>query len=520
MSSLAPPPRNSPSTQTATRFALVVIAIGVLVYSLSPFEPSLVVAEFPDRLREAFNPQAPDLGLKLVGHFFAFLMLGTAIELAFGPRLREIRILPLICLVALGCLIVETLQFIQSDRHARVVDLICNITAVSGAILLLGRLDATKPVRLALVRVLTQRMDLWMAGLFTIGFVAWISAGLYPAFFLQTKSWDSGMEFCLVNETDGSRPWLGNLAFVGLYDRSLSKSAVEDLNEAASPEDRDAARIRLGLALGYSFDESPSGQILPSGTIASPDFAIPLPDEYISTTSNPSALVIDEPISLRPDHPVGPLAERLIESGAFSIEVGIKAMDTLQTGPARIVTWSDGPYRRNFTLAQDGADLEFRVRNGVNGENGLVHALRIRGAVDASPQRFFATYDHGVSTIRDQTGRSLSSVDLREPFVYLGLGANEGGRIAGALLLVCLVGLPLSLLLHRQPPVSRHAIALSTVMIIGSLPFLATCLQVGGPLHLNLLFWNLVACCTAYPLLLGFVSSGQERAASEATGIR
>jgi len=54
----------------------------------------------------------------------------------------------------------------------------------------------------------------------------------------------------------------------------------------------------------------------------------------------------------------------------FTVEVMFRTSSIFQTGPARIVSASNGPHHRNFSLVQDGRSLQIRVRTSENGRNG------------------------------------------------------------------------------------------------------------------------------------------------------
>lgn len=62
--------------------------------------------------------------------------------------------------------------------------------------------------------------------------------------------------------------------------------------------------------------------------------------------------------------------EAAIASGYLDIELELRTAATDQTGPARILTLSDGPLRRNFMVAQKGKNLIVRARREEADENG------------------------------------------------------------------------------------------------------------------------------------------------------
>ncbi|MCL5883931.1 MAG: VanZ family protein [Deltaproteobacteria bacterium] len=52
----------------------------------------------------------------------------------------------------------------------------------------------------------------------------------------------------------------------------------------------------------------------------------------------------------------------LMRGNGITIEVWVKPSDTIQGGPARILSYSFDPWLRNFTLGQEGSDLLLRLR--------------------------------------------------------------------------------------------------------------------------------------------------------------
>jgi len=59
------------------------------------------------------------------------------------------------------------------------------------------------------------------------------------------------------------------------------------------------------------------------------------------------------------------------KSGQLSIEAVLMTHDARQVGPARIISFSADPYKRNFTLGQQDSRLVLRLRTPSAGENGM-----------------------------------------------------------------------------------------------------------------------------------------------------
>lgn len=89
--------------------------------------------------------------------------------------------------------------------------------------------------------------------------------------------------------------------------------------------------------------------------------------------------------------------DELTGSGEFTIEVWGQPANLTQTGPARIVSISDGSANRNVTLGQgpfggSGTDMEFRLRTTTTNNNGLPGVV-IPGTVTTNETHYVVTWD-------------------------------------------------------------------------------------------------------------------------------
>jgi hypothetical protein len=66
-----------------------------------------------------------------------------------------------------------------------------------------------------------------------------------------------------------------------------------------------------------------------------------------------------------------PLIDRVSRSGELTVEVWLTPDDLRQRGPARIVTLSNDPSHRNFTVGQEGDRFDVRLRSTKTSDNGL-----------------------------------------------------------------------------------------------------------------------------------------------------
>jgi hypothetical protein len=88
------------------------------------------------------------------------------------------------------------------------------------------------------------------------------------------------------------------------------------------------------------------------------------------------------------------LLETLPQTGQMSLEVLLKTDSLEQGGPARIISFSNNPMSRNFTLGQEGNGLSFRLRTTQTDDNGMYPSLTAPGVFKKDcVQHLVVTYD-------------------------------------------------------------------------------------------------------------------------------
>ena len=88
------------------------------------------------------------------------------------------------------------------------------------------------------------------------------------------------------------------------------------------------------------------------------------------------------------------LRRKLMKADQLSIEVVLRTDSLNQVGPARILSFSRNSACRNFTLAQNGNGLEFRLRTTETDFNGIFPSLLVPGVFDDQTfQQLIVTYD-------------------------------------------------------------------------------------------------------------------------------
>ncbi len=175
-----------------------------------------------------------------------------------------------------------------------------------------------------------------------------------------------------------------------------------------------AARAARGLQVLYTFDAGKGDTIVDRSGVGKP---LNLKIEKMSAVRWRSGV-----LSVRSSariHSIGS-AKKIVDavkrSGAVTVEAWISSASSSQEGPARIVSLSDGPSRRNMTLGQDGDRYDVRFRTSSTSNNGTPStASSARAATRA--------LTHVVYT-RDRTGKTT---------IYLNGKLQTAKRVAGGL---------------------------------------------------------------------------------------
>jgi VanZ family protein len=497
---------NSPPLRLVTeRWLLVLVATLVVAYTLAPFGFSFPPTELLARMR-AMTALPTFLELfKLGGHVVGFCILGGLFAAVYETTLARARQWHFVSGAAAFCLTLELMQFFAEGRHARLTDLICNFSGLCLGARTSVRWPRIRAVRAVLIDQGRRHSIRIQNGILALGAVIWFGAGLYPATGVLRLDWDKDFHLVVGNETDGNESWLGEIQYLGIYTRALdpqrSRMWCQGL-ERNGPES--------GLLVGYDFTVGKTNEVVPTGLLSTENLGLDVPLDSTWTASG-GGILLAKPSLLSSRGPDFKLTEAIMAAGEFSLAAAVRPLHRSQTGPARIVSLSDGIWSRNFMLGQEKSDLVFRVRNGVNGTNGLTHALRMRDAVHEGLHEIVAVYDHGVSFLAMDGSRLSPVVDLREPGAYLKLGTGEAGRGIGALLLTLAVALPAVTTADRLGFGRwRHVLAVAVTFCVGSLPYAATCLWVGGRWRWAQVCWLIAVPPAVYPLCFWY-AAGRKR---------
>jgi VanZ family protein len=186
------------------------------------------------------------------------------------------------------------------------------------------------------------------------------------------SNWNPGYHLAIGNELTGDRPWDGSVSRLTIYPFAMSATQVNGLaNQGPAPTEPPVIDLT-----------APAGSALPNG------------------------------------HPLLPreeeirLCKTLMGRSQFTLVVAMRTNSLDQTGPARIVTYSEDSYNRNFTLGQINKGLTFRLRTPASGGNGVNPALYTGWVLSANQTSLVtAVYDGRTSQLY-LDGKLVGQTDL------------------------------------------------------------------------------------------------------------
>ncbi len=188
------------------------------------------------------------------------------------------------------------------------------------------------------------------------------------------SNWSPTFHLAIGNELTGDRPWVGTVSEFQIYPFAMAPSQIDDLARQAAHVDNVA---------------------LPSGGLVLPTNP--------QTPYGHSLLSRDEELSLY---------DALVSRNQLTLLVALRTNNLDQRGPARIITYSQDPGDRNFTLAQIHDTLTFRLRTPASGSNGANPALYSKPVLSLNRTAFVAAvYDGRISRLYVD-GKLVAHADL------------------------------------------------------------------------------------------------------------
>jgi hypothetical protein len=179
----------------------------------------------------------------------------------------------------------------------------------------------------------------------------------------EPSNWENDFRLALGNELTEDRPWLGELHQVALYARALAPDQIARSAKASRELKLDGAIVR------YEFLEG-TGQIVKDTSGSGSPLDLEVKDPSTVQRLAGGGLRISGSTLIASPGPATKIADEVKKSKAITIEAWIKPENTVQAGPARIVTVSSDMGSRNFTLGQKGGAYEMRFRTTATSPNG------------------------------------------------------------------------------------------------------------------------------------------------------
>jgi len=181
------------------------------------------------------------------------------------------------------------------------------------------------------------------------------------------SNWSPTYHLAIGNELTGDRPWVGNVSALQIYPFAMAPSQIGDLaRRAATDQPGDKPPLAL-----------PAGGLVP-------------PTDFTTGIGRPV---------LSPQQEVA-FYSALVKQSRLTLLVSLRPGNLEQSGPARIITYSQNGFNRNFTLGQIHNRLTFRLRTPTTGSNGTDPAL-FSGPVLSLNRACFvaAVYDGRISRL-------------------------------------------------------------------------------------------------------------------------
>ena len=150
------------------------------------------------------------------------------------------------------------------------------------------------------------------------------------------------------------------------------------------------------------------------------------PSSHFRWHGQVDGLEVINPAVLRSDGPAKKLYGALRNSGELSVETWIMPANVKQKGPARIISFSRDAVARNFTVGQEGADIDFRLRTPLTGPNGTMVNLRTRdGVLTGEQSHVVATYKDGIERLYVNGREHPDNVDLNKADIMVAFGTKK-----------------------------------------------------------------------------------------------
>jgi glycopeptide antibiotics resistance protein len=362
--------------------------LAVLLATLYPFNFSSVDNFSLTELILSFNNFSPFQDQ--INNVLLFMPLGFSLaRLLQNMKKQSILQFLLVLLLSFGLsLTVEILQIFLPSRMPTPADLLNN--TIGGFLgFICFYLWNRKSFNITLEKIGASRLR--RSNQQILGFfLAYLCLTLLIALLWQSttnlSSWDLNYPLVIGNEKTGDKPWEGYLSEIHIADQALSRNQIANILANSSSFDH----LGNSLLAHYQFNgkccyQDQTGQI-----------------PKLVWQGNPVNQDQSQGVFLSSQHwlqtslPVTQLSKTISKTSEVTISAIVTTANIEQDGPARIISISENPFRRNLTLGQQGNSLDFRIRTPITGENGSELKLNIPNIfVDTKPHHIIITYSRG-----------------------------------------------------------------------------------------------------------------------------
>ena len=237
--------------------------------------------------------------------------------------------------------------------------------------------------------------------------------------------WNPHFDFQIGNEGTLNRPWFGKIHFVGLYNRALTAEQVKSNYDLGHVQLSQQKPLPPSLVSLYAFREG-QGNIVRDISEVKPPLDLSIGDQVaVRWLEGSEGIEILQPAILRGREPITKLIEGFRATDELSVEAWITPRDNLQSGPARIISFSRDTRARNFTLGQQGGLIEFRLRTPASGLNGSPLALQSTESIpEFKKSHVVATYKNGLEIIYINGFPQSEVLDLKSDGI-IGFGTRK-----------------------------------------------------------------------------------------------
>ena len=170
------------------------------------------------------------------------------------------------------------------------------------------------------------------------------------------NNWDRTFPLLLGNERTRNRPWQGYVSELFIADKAISETEVEQVFSKKNTFDI----IGESLIASYQFTGTENYHDERGN---SPDLVWRGGSSRIYNSAK--VYLLGHNNWLETEVPAEYLTRRIAATSQFTIGIVVATDDTIQTGPARIISLSEDISHRNFTLGQSGSRLDLQASHSL-----------------------------------------------------------------------------------------------------------------------------------------------------------